>query len=329
MLKQGGIFSPISREGSLILNNLFLTAACAAVFIGTLYPLALEALTGEKISVGAPFFNLTFGPLMVPLLIALPLGPLLAWKRGDLLAACERLYVALGLTLLATLFVFWLWGMDRVLAPLGVGLAVWVMAGAVAEIISRSRILEVGLVRGLPRLLGLPRSAWGTVLGHFGIGMTVLGIVTASAFQIEVVRNAKPGDTFDVSGYQLTFDGIAPQQGPNFTSQVGHFTVREGGREVARLDPSKRVYTARGMPTTEAAIATFGFSQLYVSLGESHADGSVDLRAYHKPLITLIWLGTLVMSLGGAVSLTDRRLRVGAPKPAKAKSGKQQTVAAE
>ncbi|KND21214.1 heme lyase CcmF/NrfE family subunit [Pannonibacter sp. Q-1] len=329
MLKQGGIFSPISREGSLVLNNLFLTAACAAVFVGTLYPLALETLTGEKISVGAPFFNLTFGPLMIPLLIAVPFGPLLAWKRGDLLAACERLYAVFGLTLVATLFVFWLWGMDRVLAPLGVGLAVWVMAGSIAEVISRSRLLEVGLARGLPRLFGLPRSAWGTVLGHFGLGMTVLGIVVASAFQIEVVRNAKPGDTFDVSGYQFTFDGVAPQQGPNFTAQVGHFTVRSGGSEVAKLDPSKRVYTARGMPTTEAAIATFGFSQLYISLGESHADGSVDLRAYHKPLITLIWLGTLVMSLGGAVSLTDRRLRVGAPKPAKAKAGKPQTVAAE
>ncbi|WP_430512842.1 heme lyase CcmF/NrfE family subunit [Pannonibacter phragmitetus] len=329
LLKQGGIFSPISREGSLVLNNLFLTAACAAVFVGTLYPLALEALTGEKISVGAPFFNLTFGPLMVPLLIAVPFGPLLAWKRGDMLAACERLYAALGLAVLAMLFVFWLWGMDRVLAPIGVGLAVWVMAGAIAEIISRSRILEVGLGRGLPRLFGLPRSAWGTVLGHFGLGMTVLGIVVASAFQIEVVRNAKPGDTFDVSGYQFTFDGIAPQQGPNFTAQVGHFTVRSGGNEVAKLAPSKRVYTARGMPTTEAAIATFVFSQLYISLGESHADGSVDLRAYHKPLITLIWLGTLVMALGGAVSLTDRRLRVGAPKPAKTKASKPQPVAAE
>ncbi|ADZ71330.1 heme lyase CcmF/NrfE family subunit [Polymorphum gilvum] len=320
LLKQGGLFAPISREGALVLNNLFLSAACAAVFVGTLYPLALEAVTGEKISVGAPFFNLTFGPLMVPLLIAVPFGPLLAWKRGDLLAAAERLYAVFGVAILAAVFVFWLWGMERVLAPLGVGLAVWVMAGAVAELVTRSRITEVGLGRGLVRLAGLPRSAFGTMLGHFGLGMTALGIVTASAFQVEHVQTMRPGDMVEVSGYQVTFDGAAPRQGPNYTEQVGHFTVRSGGIEVAKLDPSKRVYTARGMPTTEAAIKTFGFSQLYLSLGEGREDGGMDVRVYHKPLITLIWLGCLVMSFGGIVSISDRRLRVGAPKPARSRT---------
>ncbi|KZM47769.1 heme lyase CcmF/NrfE family subunit [Labrenzia sp. OB1] len=316
-LKQGGLFAPISREGALVLNNLFLTSACAAVFVGTLYPLFLDAVTGEKISVGAPFFNLTFGPLMVPLLIAVPFGPVLSWKRGDLLAASQRLYAAFGLAILMTVFTFWLWGMDMVLAPLGVGLAVWVMAGAVAEILTRVKILEIGPSRAFSRLIGLPGSAWGTSMAHFGVGVTVLGIVTASAFQEERIATVRPGDVVELSGYQLTFDGAAPRRGPNFTEEVGHFTIRQGGIFVAELDPSKRVYTARQMPTTEAAIHTTGFSQLYLSLGESRGDGAVDVRVYFKPLITLIWIGCVIMALGGAVSIADRRLRVGAPKPAR------------
>ncbi|WP_299811976.1 heme lyase CcmF/NrfE family subunit [uncultured Roseibium sp.] len=316
-LKQGGLFAPISREGALVLNNLFLTSACAAVFVGTLYPLFLDAVTGEKISVGAPFFNLTFGPLMVPLLIAVPFGPVLSWKRGDLLAASQRLYAAFGLAILMTIFTFWLWGMEKVLAPLGVGLAVWVMAGAVSEILTRVKILEIGPSRAFSRLVGLPGSAWGTTMAHFGVGLTVLGIVTASAFQEERIATMRPGDVVELSGYQLTFDGAAPRRGPNFTEEVGHFTIRQGGIFVAELDPSKRVYTARQMPTTEAAIHTTGFSQLYLSLGESRGDGAVDVRVYFKPLITLIWIGCVIMALGGAISIADRRLRVGAPKPAR------------
>ncbi|WP_040617099.1 heme lyase CcmF/NrfE family subunit, partial [Roseibium sp. TrichSKD4] len=208
LLKQGGLFAPISREGSLVFNNLFLTASCAAVLVGTLYPLALEAVTDEKISVGAPFFNLTFGPLMVPLLMAVPFGPILAWKRGDLLAATQRLYAAFGLAILMTLFTFWLWGMERVLAPLGVGLAVWVMAGSIAEIVTRVKLFEIGFTRGLSRLKGLPGSAWGTATAHFGIGVTALGIVMSSAFQDEKVLTMSPGDTVDVSGYAITFDGV-------------------------------------------------------------------------------------------------------------------------
>ncbi|WP_428673413.1 heme lyase CcmF/NrfE family subunit [Roseibium sp.] len=316
-LKQGGLFAPISREGGLVLNNLFLTAACAAVFVGTLYPLVLDAVGGDKISVGAPFFNLTFGPLMVPLLLAVPFGPVLSWKRGDLLAATQRLYAALGLAFLMTLFTFWLWGMEKVLAPLGVGLAVWVMAGAVSEIVTRVKLFEIGPKRAFARLTGLPGSAWGTAIAHFGIGVTVLGIVTASAFQEEQVTTMRPGDTVELAGYQVAFDGAAPRRGPNYTEEVGHFTVRKEGTVVSELEPSKRVYTARQMPTTEAGIYTTGFSQVYLSLGESRGDGAVDVRVYFKPMITLIWIGSVIMAFGGFVSIADRRLRVGAPKPAR------------
>jgi cytochrome c-type biogenesis protein CcmH/NrfF len=278
-----------------------------------------------KISVGPPFFNLTFGPLMVPLLLAVPFGPLLSWKRGDLLAACQRLYAAFGLAIAMTLITFYAWGMDRVLAPLGVGLAVWVMAGSVSEIVTRVKFFQIGPKRGFARLVGLPGSAWGTAAAHFGIGVTVLGIVTASAFQEERVLTMRPGDTVELAGFQVTFDGAAPRRGPNYTEEVGHFSVRQGGTLVTGLDPSKRVYTARQMPTTEAAIHTSGFSQLYLSLGESRGDGAVDVRVYFKPLITLIWIGCVIMALGAVFSMADRRLRVGAPKPARqtqARSGR-------
>ncbi|WP_067341292.1 heme lyase CcmF/NrfE family subunit [Stappia indica] len=320
MLKQGGLFAPISREGALVLNNLLLTVATASVLVGTLYPLVLEVLTGEKISVGPPFFNLTFGPLMIPLLLAIPFGPFLAWKRGDLAAVGQRLYVVAGLALVAILVSAWWHGTQQILAALGVGLAVWVICGAAAEILSRARFGDVGLSTGLARLAGLPRSAWGTAFGHAGMGLTLLGIVAVSAFQEEKVLTIRPGDSVEIADYTLNFSGLAHRTGPNYVDDVGHFDILRDGRQVAVADPAKRLYTARQMPTTEAGIVTFGLSQIYVSIGEVHADGGADIRLYHKPLVTLIWIGCLVMSFGGVLSLLDRRLRVGAPKPARRKA---------
>lgn len=317
MLKQGGLFAPISREGALIFNNLFLTAACAAVFVGTLYPLALDAITGEKISVGAPFFILTFVPLVTPLMVALPFGPLLAWKRGDLLAASQRLFAALGLAILATLAAGWINGEAGVLAPLGVGASVWIMAGSLSEIAVRIKLFNLPLAQSLRRAIGLPRSSWGTSIAHFGVGASILGMVAVTAWQVETIEVVKPGGTVTIGHYEATFNGLTPAQGPNFREDVAHFTLRRGGVVVAELKPTKRFYPARRMPTTEADIKTFGLSQLYMSLGDVQDDGGITVRAYDKPLVTLIWLGALIMVLGGAVSLSDRRLRVGAPKPAR------------
>ena len=323
-LKQGGLFAPISREGALVLNNLFLTTACATVFIGTLYPLALEVITGDKISVGAPFFNLTFGPLFVPLLLAMPFGPLLAWKRGDIAGASQRLMAA-GIAALIAIAVLWAWTTGgAALAPLAIGLAVFVIAGALVDLAERTQLFRAPLGTAMRRARGLPRATWGTVFAHAGVGVALIGIVCETTWNSEYIGTLKPGDTATVGGYALRLDSLKQQQGPNFREQIANFSVRSGkGDEIGTMAPSKRNFTTRASSTTEAALMTRGFSQLYLSLGDATADGGQAVRIYHKPFVLLIWFGPLLMAFGGFLSLSDRRLRVGAPKPAKLARGLQ------
>ncbi|MCB5202840.1 heme lyase CcmF/NrfE family subunit [Neorhizobium sp. T786] len=322
MLKAGGLFAPISREGALVLNNLILTVATATVLIGTLYPLVLETLTGEKISVGAPFFDMTFGLLMIPLLFAVPFGPMLAWKRGDLLGAMQRLYVAAGLALVAGFGLYYIQNGGPVMAAFGLIIGFWAMFGALADLWHRANFSKLPFNVAWRRLVGLPRSTFGTAFAHFGIGVTVLGVVMVTTFETESVIEMKQGMTAEAGGYSLVFDGMRESIGPNFTEEQGHFTISKGGVAVADTWSSKRIYTARGMPTTEAGIVTFGFSQLYVSLGDPIAGGGMVVRIWWKPFILCIWGGCVIMMIGGFISLSDRRLRVGAPtrkaKPAKA-----------
>jgi cytochrome c-type biogenesis protein CcmF len=322
MLKQGGLFAPISREAALVLNNLFLTTACLTVFVGTLYPLALEALTGDKISVGPPFFNLTFAPLFIPLLLAMPFGPLMAWKRGDIFGAAQRLMAAFGIAFVVIVLTFAVGDRSSILAPFGIGLAAFVMIGAMVDIAERIGLFRVSLSVVRQRAGGLPRSAWGTALAHTGIAVTLLGIVCVSAWASERIVALKPSETVSISGYELSFDGVVQRSGANYRELAARFTVREGGVPVGVMEPSKRSFASRSTTTTEAALMTRGVSQLYLSLGDTNNDGSVSVRLYHKPMVLLIWLGAVVMGLGGTLSLSDRRLRVGAPKPA-AKSAMQ------
>ncbi len=320
MLKQGGLFAPISREGALVLNNLFLTTACATVFVGTLYPLALEALTGDKISVGAPFFNATFGPLFVPLLVAMPFGPLLAWKRGDVLGVAQRLFGAFALALAGIAMTFVIAGGGPVLAPFGIGLAVFVIAGAITDVVERSGLLQLPVATARKRAAGLPRSVWGGALAHIGLGITLFGIICETNWAAERIAAVRPNETVSLRQYDLTFEGLTPRQGPNYSEIAGRFTVRSNDQVLGVMQPSKRTFPSRGSVTTEAALMTRGLSQLYLSLGDPNPDGSVAIRLYHKPLVLLIWLGAVVMFLGGGLSLSDRRLRVGAPRPAKPKA---------
>jgi cytochrome c-type biogenesis protein CcmF len=316
LLQQGGLFAPISRESALVVNNLFLATACATVFVGTLYPLALEALTGEKISVGAPFFNATFGPLIIPLLVLLPPGQSMAWKRGDLLGTVQRLYAVFGVALLAVVATFAFATGGPVAAPLGIGLGVYLVLGSLQEIVSRSWPKGGSWTTALRRAVGLPRSTWGTVLAHAGVGLTVIGIA-ASAWSVETIGSLKIGGRIAAGPYEARLDRVVPRSEANYREDVATLTVMRDGRAVGTVETMKRLYLTRGMPTTEAGIMSVGLSQVYASFGEAQPDGSIGVRLYYKPLILLIWLGAVVMSIGGAVSLMDRRLRVGAPVRAK------------
>ncbi|MCI5073481.1 heme lyase CcmF/NrfE family subunit [Oricola sp.] len=325
-LSNGGMFHPISREGGLVLNNLVLTTATATVFVGTLYPLAVEAVTGEKISVGAPYFDATFVPLMVPLLLAVPFGPLLAWKRGDIYGAAQRLYVFAGIALVAGLVTLWFATGAPVLAAFGIAIGFWLLFGSFAEVWQKSGLPKAGLSKAAARLSGMPRSVWGTAFAHAGLGVAVLGIVSVSAFQQERVLRMSPGDSTELAGYVISFDNVEAREGPNFTEDVATFVVYRDSDPIATIAPAKRLYTARGMPTTEAGIHTTGFSQVYVALGDPvEGTDQIVVRLWWKPQVTLIWLGPVLMMIGGLFSLSDRRLRIGAPTPS---AKRRETLAA-
>jgi cytochrome c-type biogenesis protein CcmF len=271
------------------------------------------------ISVGAPFYALTFVPLVVPLLFLVPFGPLMAWKRGDVPGAAQRLMVAFALALVAAIGAAVVAGGANAMALVGVALGVWLIAGAVSELLTRVRLGAIPFGDSVSRFAGLPRSAFGTTLAHAGLGVTVLGIAIATTWSSEAIRSMKPGDTVDIAGYAVTLDGYTSTPANNFTQTDVSFSVREGGALVAAMAPSKRIFSERQTTTTEVALKNRGFSQLYISLGDIAADGTATVRLYFKPFVTFIWLGAILMALGGLLSLSDRRLRVGAPRPARAR----------
>ena len=309
-LQPGGVFAPISREGALVLNNLLLATAAATVFLGTLYPLFLDVMGGDKLTVGAPFFNKTFGPLMVPVLIAMVIGPMLAWKRGDLMAVMQRLWLAFAGALAAAILAYVLAGGSHVLALLGLGLAGWTGTGVLVEWADRVQLFRTGLGNSWRRALGMPRAAHGMTLAHFGLAITVAGI-SATAFDIELIDTVKIGGTLPLGQYQITLEKVEQQQGPNYVADNATIVVREGGTVIATMHPQRRFFTLQQQTTSQTAIRTGIGADLYVALGDPADATTWTVRAFWKPLVSWIWFGALVMAFGGLVSLSDRRWRVG------------------
>jgi cytochrome c-type biogenesis protein CcmF len=315
-LKQGGIFAPISREGALVFNNLILTIACGTVLIGTLWPLVTEAF-GLKISVGAPYFELTFAPLMIPLLLAIPFGPLLAWKRGDLRGASQRLYAAAGIAMVGIIVTYSVTSGGSPIAPIMIGIGIYIVAGALTEILWRAKAFRADWSEVGRRLRNLPRASYGSMLGHMGIGLFVIGAVSTSVWHTEKIVAMSPGGTQEISGYTIRFEGVRGHKGPNYTEQVGSFNITRNGKPIVTLEAGKRAYLVQKMPTTETGIYNALHGDLYLALGDQLQNGAYTVRLYFNPFIRLIWLGCLIMSLGGIISLSDRRLRIGAPKRSK------------
>ncbi len=305
-----GIFSLVSRESALVVNNILLAVAAFVVFIGTIWPLVAEMTMGRALSVGAPFFNAAFTPFMVALAIVLPVGAILAWKRGNLSRALKDMApVAIFAVALGGL-VFAMQTGKSALGPVGVMLGAWVVVGALYDLWMRTG--RQGIAARFARMSRMPRADWGKAFAHMGLGITIFAIAGLMAWEEEDIRTAQIGEPFTVGAYDITLDGVERVQGPNFISTTATMTVRDESKVIAVLHPEKRVYPVASMPTTEAAIRNGFLRDIYLVIGDPQSDGGYAVRTYIKPFANWIWGGCIMMALGGLISLTDRRLRVAA-----------------
>ncbi len=313
-LRNTGVFQPISREGGLLLNNLILMVATAVVLLGTLYPLFLDALDGDKVSVGAPFFEAVFIPIAAPAVVAMAIGPMLGWKRADLPHALGRLWLAGTMALLAGLAT-WAWVTDGpFIGIVGMTLAVWLAVGTIVELGERIRLFREPFGKSVSRLARTPRSSFGMTLGHFGLAIAVAGMTGAGSWKVESIQTMMPNETIRVGSYDFTFKGASQGQGPNYIYTRGTFDVSRDGKRIVTLEPENREYPVRSMPTTEAAIHSLFLGDLYAVIGDPQGhDGSFVTRLYWNPLVAWMWAGTIIMVVGSAISLSDRRFRVGVP----------------
>jgi cytochrome c-type biogenesis protein CcmF len=303
-LKGGASFDTVSRESALLLNNVFLVGSCAAVFVGTLYPLALDALSHgqQKISVGPPYYALTFAPIFFALLLVVPFGPELGWRRGNLKASARALAPAMGLAAVAALAVLAIASPRGLTGTLAFAVAGWLIGAAILDFRKRK---------------GARASAFAAALAHAGLGVTLMGVAGTSLWRSEALDVVGPGETMTVGPYTLRFDGVTQVQGPNFQATQAELALMEKGRVVTVLKPEKRVYPAEGQETADTAIRTTGLRDLYLALGDDRGNGRWTIRAYVSPLAPFIWLGALVMAMGGALSLWGRlRVRLATPEPA-------------
>ena len=294
----GGSFALMSRETLLLIGNVLLVVACGSVLLGTLYPLILDALGLGKISVGSPYFNTVFVPLMAPMLFLMAAAPLARWKHAELRQMTRGLWIAGILAVIAAVAIPMLMGGWTLLTGVGTLLSVWVGTSMIVQIVKR-------LKSGMP-----PLSFWGMQLGHLGIAVFVIGVTMVGGFQDEKDVRMEPGDTVTVGGHEFKFLGVAEVQGPNYIAQRGQFEVSQGGRLSSTLRPEKRAYASSSMPMTNAAIDAGFTRDVYVSLGEPLEGQAWAVRVYYKPFVDWIWGGCLLMALGGLCAVSDRRYRL-------------------
>ncbi len=315
-LKGGGLFAPVSREGSLLLNNVLMATGAGTVLLGTLYPLFAEALNLGKVSVGAPFFNAVFVPLMMPMVVAMALGPLLSWKRGGLKKVSVPILVML-VAALAAMGATWVLqggGAAPWWAAVGMGLATWLLVGTLVEWTQRIGWFRAPLGVSARRALHMPRSAWGMSLAHIGLALFIAGATASSAWKSESIQSQKIGESVTVAGYTFTLERAGIVDGPNYKALRGELKVTTSdGVVFATMAPEKRQYDTSRNPTTEAAIVSTFLGDLYAVVGDPDAGGGYVTRLHFNPLVPWMWAGALALVLGGLISLSDRRHRVGAP----------------
>jgi len=294
----GGEFAPVSRESMLLANNVLLAAAAGSVMLGTLYPLVLDAIGGGKISVGPPYFEAVFVPIMAPALFLMGVGPLARWKRASLPELAVQLRWALGVSVVLGLLLPLAFGRWSALVGLGLALALWIVATSLLT---------------LRKSLRQTRAHYGMVIAHIGVAVFVVGVTLVKGYDQEQDANMRPGDTLAVGGYVFRLDGVRPVNGPNYRAAQATVTVLRDGRAVRVLRPERRVYTVQEQTMTEAAIAPGFTRDLYVSLGDPLEGGAWLVKAQVKPFIDWIWGGCLIMAIGGLFAASDRRYRVTVP----------------
>ncbi len=309
-MQSKGVFSTISRESALVLNNILLAVSCFVVFIGTMWPLVTEMLFDRTLSVGPPFFDAAFTPFMVALAIVLPLGSMLAWKRATFGRMTRAMAGWLVLAVALAALAYAVQSGNSALGPIGVALGVWVVGGALADLWIRAG--RDDLRTKLRRLRHLPRSDWGKSISHIGMGVTVFAVAAMLAWETEDIRIADVGDRWDMGSFSVQLDAVNQLQGPNYVTTMADMSIWRGDRELYTLQPEKRFYPVANMPTTEAAISNGIIRDVYVVIGDPQANGGWAVRTYDKPFANWIWGGCILMALGGMFSLSDRRLRVGA-----------------
>ncbi len=304
---RGGMFQVVSRESFLLANNVLLAVAAISVLLGTLYPLFLDALGMGKISVGPPYFDTVFAPLMTPAVFLMGLGTLARWKKAELPELSIRLRWAFGVSLATALILPFILGHWTPMIGLGLFLAFWIFTTTVNLLINQLKSNQLSLIF---KIKSIPRSWWGMVVAHLGIGFFVLGVTIVKGYESETAVKMLPGDVAHLAGFDFTFDGIKEVQGPNYLSEKGQITVSVMGKEKTHLFPEKRLYTVQNMPMTEAGISPGVFNDLYASLGEPLEGGAWSVRIYYKPMVEWIWAGCGLMAIGGLLALSDKRYRM-------------------
>ncbi|SMR71185.1 cytochrome c-type biogenesis protein CcmF [Aliiroseovarius halocynthiae] len=304
-----GVFGFVSRESALVVNNILLAVSSFVVFVGTIWPLVGEAFD-RKISVGPPFFEAAFTPFMVVLALVLPIGAMLPWKRAKIGRVVKQLVPALVLSIAVLALVWAMQTGKSALGPIGMFLGTWLVTGAMTDIFSRTG--RGAIANRLSRLTRLPGADWGKFAAHAGLGITMMGISGLMAWEVEDIRVAQVGETFQVADYDITLVNVGREQGPNYISTKAELRVDQKGRQLTTLFPEKRVYPVQAMPTTEAAISNGFWTDIYVVIGDPQQGGGWAVRTFIKPFANWIWAGSIIMALGGLFSLFDRRFRVAA-----------------
>jgi len=294
-----------------VLNNLFLAAGTGVVLVGTLYPLALSVITGGSVSVGAPWYIATFVPLMAPMVVLMAIGPLLGWKRGNLPGVLQRLTFAGVLVLLVAAYTFSRETGGSMLAPLGVALGAWLFLGTLVEWTERVKLFRAKPRENWNRARHLPRAAYGMTFAHLGLAIAIIGMTGSSAWKSEIVRAMQVGETVTMGDFTYRLDGTAAVKGVNYLAERATFSVTRDGKPYTVLHPERRRYATTS--TSEAAIESSVRGDIYAVIGDRAGPRSWTVRIYHQPLVPWIWLGGLLMALGGVISLSDRRYRVGMP----------------